>query len=120
MYVFIDVNPAELSITNGSGNVYEYHESQSIAHSHPSYPLEDHAHSSYPTEEQSYIPESQTCTPEQQFPPVYAPVPMYSQQNMVSSELPSICTVQDGVNHPDPSYYQTVPSLDQGSHHNTG
>lgn len=106
---------------NGSGNVHDY-QSQSAGHAHFSYPSEeqayaDHLYTSYPSEEQSYIPESQTCNPEEQLPQIYAPVPMYSQGNLVSSEF---CAVQDGVTHANTSYHQTVSSLDPGIHNNTG
>lgn len=141
MYVFIDLNPDELSTTemlhtsltedshNGSGNAHDY-QSQSAAHPHSSYPSEeqsfstyspaDHTYPSYSSEEQSYIPETQTCAPEEQIPQIYAPVPIYSQQNLVSSEFPSCHALQDGVNHPDTSFNQTVSTLDLGSHNDTG
>lgn len=134
---FTDLNPDEHfntemvpnSLTadshNGSGlrNMHDY-QSQSAAHPHSSYSSEEQSYSTYTpaehtyrshrSEEQSCIPESQTCAPEEQLPHIYAPVPMYSQQN------PPIHAVQDGVNHPDTSYRQTVSSLDQGSRNNTG
>ncbi|XP_053086096.1 protein transport protein Sec16B isoform X3 [Pangasianodon hypophthalmus] len=135
-----DLNPDELSTTemihtsltedspSGSGNVHD-NQSQSAAHPHSSYPSDqqsystyspaEHSYPSYPSEEQSYIPETQTYAPEEQFPQIYAPVPMYSQQNLVSSEFPPIHAVQDSVNHPDTSYHQSVSSLDPGSHNNT-
>ncbi|XP_053355614.1 protein transport protein Sec16B [Clarias gariepinus] len=93
----------------GSGNVH-YNQSQFAAH----------AHSSYTTEEQTYSPETQTCASEEQLPPIYAPIPMYSQQNLDTSEFPlNSHAMQDGVNHPDTSYHQSAPSLDPGSHSNT-
>lgn len=108
---------------NGSGNVHDQY--QSAAHPHTSYPSEEqsystyspaeHTYPTYPSEEQSYIPETQTSAPEEQLPHIYAPVPMYSQQNLISSDFPS-----SGVYHPDTSYHQTVSSLDPGSHKDTG
>ncbi|XP_060723814.1 protein transport protein Sec16B [Tachysurus vachellii] len=92
---------------NGSGNVH-------FNHSHST----AHPQSSYLPEEQSYIPETQTCAPEERLPQIYAPVPMYSHQNLVSSELLPIPTVQDGVNYPDTSYHQAASSLDPNSHNN--
>ncbi|KAF7711706.1 protein transport protein Sec16B isoform X2 [Silurus meridionalis] len=110
---------------NGSGNVH-YNQS----HPHSSYPSEEQSYSgyfptgqsytSYPSEEQSYIPETQTCAPEEQnLPQIYAPVPIYSQQNLFPSELPAVHEVQDGVNHSDITYRQTVSSLDSRSHNIT-
>lgn len=95
---------------NGSGNVHDY-QTQSAARPHSSYPLD----------EQSYIPETQTSAPKEQLQPqIYAPVPMYSQQNLVSSEFPPSPAIQDGVYHHDTSYHQTVSSLDPGSHKDRG
>ncbi|XP_017335824.1 protein transport protein Sec16B isoform X1 [Ictalurus punctatus] len=113
---------------NSSGNVH-YNQSQFATHPHSSYPsdvqsyttysLAEHSYMSYPSEEGSYIPETQTCAPKEQVPQIYAPVPMYSQQNLVSSELPPIHAVQDGVTHSDTTYHQTVSSLDPRSSNNT-
>ncbi|TVK90582.1 Protein transport protein Sec16B [Bagarius yarrelli] len=70
---------------NDSVNV---HSDQPTAHPHLSYHSEEQSYStyspadlSYPSKEQSYIPETQTCPPDEQPPQIYAPVPMYSYQN---------------------------------------
>ncbi|XP_058259362.1 protein transport protein Sec16B isoform X1 [Hemibagrus wyckioides] len=113
---------------NDSGNV---HSNQFLSAAHPqsSYPSEEqsystyspaeHSYPCYPSEEQSYMPETQTCVAEEQPPQIYAPIPMYSHQNLVSSELPPIPAVQDSVSHPNTSYHQTESSLDPRSHSNT-
>lgn len=141
MYVFIDFSQDQLSTSemihtsvtedshNGSGNMH-YNQLQSAAPLHSSYPSEEQSYShyspaehsfpSYLSKEQSYIPETQTYVPEERLPQIYAPVPRYSQQNLVPSELPPICAVQDGVNHSDTSYHQTVSSLEPRTHNNIG
>ncbi|XP_060775695.1 protein transport protein Sec16B isoform X2 [Neoarius graeffei] len=112
---------------NGSGNMH-YNQLQSAAPLHTSYPSEEQSYShyspaehsfpSYLSKEQSYIPETQTYVPEERLPQIYAPVPRYAQQNLVPSELPPICAVQDGVNHSDTSYHQTLSSLEPRTHNN--
>lgn len=122
MYVFVDLNQDELSTSemihttlddthNDSGNVYS---NQFLSAAHP------HSYPCYASEEQSYIPETQTSVAEEQPPQIYAPIPMYSHQSLVSSELPPIPAVQDSVSLPNTSYHQTASSLDPSSHSNTG
>lgn len=70
----------------------------SADHTNPSYPLQGQSYTSYPSDEQPYSSETQPHTSVEHQTKIYAPVPMYSLQNV------SADAVQNDVYNPDASH----------------
>ncbi|XP_062853378.1 protein transport protein Sec16B [Trichomycterus rosablanca] len=81
-----------------------------------SYPQQGPSYTSYPSEQQPFPPVTQRHTSEEHQTKMYAPVPMYSLQNI---SAPSPDAVQSTVYNPDASYQQNAASPDQRSRSNT-